>query len=295
MSRRSIVMLLALAAIWGASFMFIKVAVREVDPLALVWLRVLLGALVLVPIALLVSGRRGVTQARGASGRLLALGLINSALPFLLIAWAETRIDSGLTAILQAAAPLFTVMIATRIGDERVNGSRLAGFLMGFVGVALLVGADVGGGLLPSLAVVLAALSYAAASVFAGRAFRETEPLIIAAGSMIGAAIVMAPFGLATLPGSIPGWKETASVVVLGVVGTGIAYLLYFELLRDAGASRSILVTYLVPPVALAYGVLLLGESLQAAAIAGLALILGGVALAGRRSRAVVAPAEVPT
>src|SRR5258708_26817060 len=106
---------------------------------------------------------------------------------------------------------------------------------------------------------------------------------------MIGAAIVTAPFGLATLPGTVPGWKETASVVVLGVVGTGIAYVLYFVIIRDAGASRSILVTYLVPPVALAYGVLLLGEPLQVAAIVGLALILGGVALAGRRSRAPVA------
>ena len=281
-------MLLALAAIWGASFMFIKVAVREVDPLALVWLRVVLAAVVLVPIALVVAGRRGVAQARAAVGRLVALGLLNSALPFALISWAETRIASGLTAILQAAAPLFTVMIAARIGYERVNGSRLAGFLVGFVGVLFLVGAHVGGGLLPALAVVLAALSYSAAGLFAARRLRETEPLVIAAGSMIGAAIVTTPFGLATLPGSLPGWKEIASVAVLGVVGTGIAYVLYFAMIRDAGASRSILVTYLVPPVALAYGVLLLGESLQVAAVVGLALILGGVALAGRRSRAAV-------
>jgi drug/metabolite transporter (DMT)-like permease len=283
-------MLLALAAIWGASFMFIKVAVREVDPLALVWLRVLLAAFVLVPIALIVVGRHGVQQARAASGRLVALGLMNSAVPFALISWAETRIDSGLAAILQAAAPLFTVMIATRTGAERVHGWRLAGFLVGFVGVALLVGAHTGGGLLPALAVILAALSYSAAGLFAARKLRETEPLVIAAGSMVGAAIVMAPFGLATLPASIPGWKETASVAVLGVVGTGIAYVLYFVMIRDAGASRSILVTYLVPPVALAYGVLLLGESLQAAAVVGLALILGGVALASRRPRAVAAP-----
>ncbi len=286
MSRRSTVMLLALAAIWGASFMFIKVAVREFDPLTLVWLRVALAAVILVPVALAVVGREAVAQARASAGRLTALGLMNSALPFALISWAETRIDSGLTAVLQAAAPLFTVMIATRIGDERVTGSRLAGFLVGFVGVSLLVGAHTGGGLVPALAVVLAALSYSAAGIFASRQLRDTEPLVVAAGSMIGAAILTAPFGIATLPGSVPGWKEMASVAVLGVVGTGIAYVLYFVMLREAGASRSILVTYLVPPVALAYGVLLLGEPLQVAAVAGLALILGGVALAGRRSRA---------
>jgi drug/metabolite transporter (DMT)-like permease len=283
-------MLLALAAIWGASFMFIKVAVRQVDPLALVWLRVVLAAIVLVPTALVVVGRPGVEEARAAAGRLVGLGLLNSALPFALISWAETRIASGLAAILQAAAPLFTVMIAAGIGHERAKGFRLAGFLVGFVGVAMLVGAHVGGGLLPALAVVLAALSYSAAGLFTVRRLREIEPLVIAAGSMVGAAIVMTPFGLATLPGSLPGWKETASVVVLGIVGTGIAYVLYFEMIREAGASRSILVTYLVPPVALAYGVLLLGESIQVDAIAGLALILGGVTLASRRPKATVAP-----
>src|SRR5579862_6223375 len=192
MTRRSVLMLIALAAIWGASFMFIKVAVREVDPLALVWLRVVLAAIVLVPIALAVAGQRGIGQAWAAKGRLAALGLLNSALPFALISWAETRIDSGLTAILQAAAPLFTVIIAARIGAERVNGVRLAGFLVGFVGVALLVGAHFGGGLLPALAVILAALSYSVAGLFAARRLRETEPLVIAAGSMISAAIVTA-------------------------------------------------------------------------------------------------------
>src|SRR4249920_422438 len=128
MTRRSTAMLLALALIWGASFMFIKVAVREIDPLALAWMRVLLAAVVLVPIAVVVAGRGGAGQARSALGRLTTLGVLNSALPFALIAWAEVRIDSGLAAILQAAAPLFTVLILTRIGDERVTGSRLAGF-----------------------------------------------------------------------------------------------------------------------------------------------------------------------
>jgi drug/metabolite transporter (DMT)-like permease len=290
MTRRSMAMLLALALIWGASFMFIKVAVRDFDPLALVWMRVLLATLVLLPVGVVMAGRAGAGQARSAVGRLTTLGVLNSALPFALIAWAEVRIDSGLAAILQAAAPLFTVLILTRIGAERVTGSRLAGFLLGFVGVALLVGADTGGGVLAALAVVLAALSYSVAGIFASRRLRETEPLVVAAGSMVAATIVMAPFGLATLPASVPGWKETASVVILGVVGTGLAYVLYFLLLQQAGASRAILVTYLVPPVAVAYGAVLLGEPLQSAAVVGLVLILCGVALAGRRARVAAAP-----
>jgi drug/metabolite transporter (DMT)-like permease len=294
MSRKSTILLVALALIWGASFMFIKVAVREVDPLALVWLRVLLAAIVLVPVALVAVGRRGVEQTRAAAGRLAILGLLNSALPFALISWAETHIDSGLTAILQAAAPLFTVLIAAQTGEERVGGLRLAGFLIGFLGVALLVGDHLGGGLVPALAVILAALSYSVAGVFTARRLRETEPLIIAAGSMIAATIVTTPFGLATLPGSVPGWKELASIAVLGIVGTGLAYVLYFVMIRDAGASRSILVTYLVPPVALVYGVLLLGEPLQAVSLAGLALILGGVALASRRSPATALRGSAP-
>src|SRR4051794_12325174 len=158
MSRRHVAMLIALAAIWGASFMFIKVAVREVHPLALVWLRLLLASAVLVPVALIVLGRRATTgAARAAAGRLTILGVVNSALPFALISWAETEIDSGLTAILQAAAPLFTVLLAAAAGEERVTGARLGGFLTGFVGVAVLVGGDVGGHLLAALAVVASA------------------------------------------------------------------------------------------------------------------------------------------
>jgi drug/metabolite transporter (DMT)-like permease len=279
-------MLLALAAIWGASFMFIKVAVRELEPATLVWLRLTLAALVLVPLAFVAVGRSAIASARAAVGRLTILGLVNSALPFVLISWAETRIDSGLTAILQAAAPLFTVLIATWIGEEQVTGARLVGVIAGFVGVSLLVGAHLGGGLVAALAVILSALCYAAGGVFGSRKLRQLDPLVVAAGSMLSAALLTAPFGLATLPNSMPGWKETASVLVLGIAGTGIAYALYFAILRDAGASRSILVTYLVPSVALAYGVLLLGEPFRAAALVGLALILGGVALAGRSTRA---------
>jgi drug/metabolite transporter (DMT)-like permease len=289
MTRRYGFMLLVLAAIWGASFMFIKVAVRELEPMALVWLRLLLAAVVLVPAALLTVGRDAVTQFRAAFGRLAVMGMVNSALPFLLLAWAETRLDAGLAAILQAAAPLFTAVISLRFGTDRVTGARLAGVVLGFVGVALLVGAHTGGDLIAALAVVGTALCYSAAGIYGAHKLRDTHPFVVGAGSMVIALVLVAPFGLAALPAHMIGAKELGSVLVLGLVCTGFAYMLFFVMLRGAGASRSILVTYLVPGTALVYAVVLLGEQVRVTAFLGLALILGGVALGARRRKAVVA------
>jgi drug/metabolite transporter (DMT)-like permease len=289
MTRRYGFMLLVLAAIWGASFMFIKVAVRELEPMALVWLRLLLAAVVLVPAALLTVGRDAVTQFRAAFGRLAVMGMVNSALPFLLLAWAETRLDAGLAAILQAAAPLFTAVISLRFGTDRVTGARLAGVVLGFVGVALLVGAHTGGDLVAALAVVGTALCYSAAGVYGAHKLRDTHPFVVGAGSMVIALVLVAPFGLAALPAHMIGAKELGSVLVLGLVCTGVAYMLFFVMLRGAGASRSILVTYLVPGTALVYAVVLLGEHVRVTAFLGLMLILGGVALGARRRKAVVA------
>ena len=285
MSRRHLLMLLVLAAIWGASFMFIKVAVRELEPVTLVWLRISLAAIVLVPVALAVLGRRPAIDAfRRAWPRLAVLGIVNSAVPFTVLSWSETRIDSGLAAILQAVAPLFTALILVRVGSDRVTGWRLFGIVVGFFGVALLVGVhSAGGDALAALAVVFTGLCYAAGGVYGNQRLRDVHPLVLGAGSILIAALLTAPFGIASLPGSMPGWKETGSVVALGLVGTGVAYMLFFAILTGAGASRSILVTYLVPAAALAYGVALLGEPLTASAIAGLALILAGVALGTRR------------
>jgi drug/metabolite transporter (DMT)-like permease len=289
MTRRYGFMLLVLAAIWGASFMFIKVAVRELEPMALVWLRLLLAGVVLVPAALLTVGRDAVTQFRAAFGRLAVMGMVNSALPFLLLAWAETRLDAGLAAILQAAAPLFTAVISLRFGTDRVTGARLAGVVLGFVGVALLVGAHTGGDLVAALAVVGTALCYSAAGVYGAHKLRDTHPFVVGAGSMVIALVLVAPFGLAALPAHMIGAKELGSVLVLGLVCTGVAYMLFFVMLRGAGASRSILVTYLVPGTALVYAVVLLGEHVRVTAFLGLMLILGGVALGARRRKAVVA------
>jgi drug/metabolite transporter (DMT)-like permease len=284
MTRRHLGMLVVLAAIWGASFMFIKVALRDLDPIAVVWLRITLAAVVLVPAALTVLGRRALSELGPRWRDLAVMAVFNSALPFLMLSWAETRIDSGLAALLQAAAPLFTALILIRVGSDRVTGSRLLGVLVGFVGVSLLVGVDGARvDVIAALAVVFTGFCYAASGVYGGLHLRGVHPLVIGAASMVIASLVTAPFALFSLPESVPGWKETGSILALGLVGTGIAYMLFFAILIGAGASRSILVTYLVPAAALAYGALLLDEPVTATAVAGLALILAGVALGTRR------------
>jgi drug/metabolite transporter (DMT)-like permease len=275
-------MLIALSLIWGASFMFIRVADREFNPWALVFFRVLLGAAVLVPVALSSLGRRGLGQARAAWLPIVVIGLINTAIPFTLFSWAETRIDSSEAAILQAAMPVFAVLLAIRFLHERVSGARWFGVLLGFAGVAMLVGSPGQGGTLAALAVVLAAFCYAVSTIVTSLFLRDTEPLVTAAGTTVVATLAVAPFGLTHLPGSVPGWKECASVITLGVVGTGLAYMLLYALIRSAGASRTSLVTYLIPGIAVVYGAVLLGEPLRPIELAGLAVILAGVALAGR-------------
>jgi drug/metabolite transporter (DMT)-like permease len=287
-TRRDLILLAALTLIWGASFLFIRVADREIDPWALVFFRVLLGAAVLVPLALITGRRRVLSQARTVWWALAVIGTVNTAIPFLLFALAETRIDSSLAGILQGAAPIFTVLIAVGLGLERVGGRRLAGFLVGFAGVALLLGLPGGGGIVAALAVVLAAFCYACGATFASRKLHGVDPHLIGAGSCVVATILTAPVALTRLPSVMPGWKETGSVLALGLAGTGIAYVMLFALLASAGPSRTILVTYTIPAVALAYGVVLLGEPLRWESLAGLALILGGVAFAagGRRDAA---------
>ncbi len=275
-------MLLALASIWGASFMLIKVAVRGgLAPSTLVLLRLALGAVTLAPIVLLrVGAGEAWRQLRSAAGPLALVGAVNSAIPIWSLSWAETRIDSGLAAFIQASAPLFTALLALAfVRSERVRGARLAGLLVGFAGVTLLVGVQPHGKVTAGLAVVFSALCYSVAALYAARALRQVSPLVTALGALTAASLLMLPGGVAQWPGDGPSAKVLVSVVVLGIVGTGFAYVLYYGLLAGPGASYSILVTYLVPAIALAYGVLLLDEPLTLAAVAGLALVLFGVAL----------------
>lgn len=274
-------MLLALAAVWGASFMFIKICVRELAPTTLICLRLGIGALALAPLTFAKLGPRVVVaETRAAWRPLLLIGLVNSAIPITSLAWAETRIDSGLAAVIQASAPLFTALLALRFSrSEVVTGIRLAGLLVGFGGVALLVGAQPQGEALAALAVTFSAFCYAIAALYSARALVRVPPLVSATAALAAAALALVPFALFQLPAHFPSWGVVGALLALSIGGTSIGYVLYYALLAGAGASRSILITYLVPAIALAYGVLLLGEPLTAAAVGGLVLVLGGVGL----------------
>jgi drug/metabolite transporter (DMT)-like permease len=274
-------MLLALSAIWGSSFMWIKLGVRDLSPATLVLGRVGTGMLTLIPVVLIALGpRRALAELRRYWRPLFLVGALNAAVPFWLLSWSETRLDSGLAAIIQAAAPIFVALLALRfVPSERVTGWRLVGLLVGFAGVGLLVGVQQGGDVVAALAVVLTALCYAGSILYAGRRLRGVQPMVIALGTLLTATVLMAPAGLAQAPSATPSALTVLSVLVLGVLCSAVAYLLYFAIMAGAGASRAILVTYLVPAVAVLYGAAFLSEPVTASSLAGLALILGGVAL----------------
>jgi drug/metabolite transporter (DMT)-like permease len=280
--RRPIVILVLLAFIWGASFMLIKIADRQLAPSTLILARLGSAALLLAVIAAVRLGpRETLAQIRGAWQWLVVIGLVNTALPFWLLSWGEKRIDSGLASIIQGAVPIFNALLAFAFFREaRVSGLRLVGLGIGFVGVALLVGAQPHGKLLAALAVVAMALCYAIGTLLAGRYLRGTPPLIVALASTAVSTLAVLPVGVVQAPAEAWHGKTIASVLVLGFVGTAIAYLLFFALIQRAGPNYATLVTYLVPPIALFYGAVFLGESFSPIDFGSLALILVGVGLA---------------
>jgi drug/metabolite transporter (DMT)-like permease len=277
-------LLLIVAGIWGASYLFIKVAVDEIEPTAMMDLRLVLAALVLVPFLMLRLGpARAVAEIRGAGAGAFILGTVNMALPFTLIAWGEKYIDSGIAAIANASVPIFVVLLAVRFRpSERATGMRLVGVLLGLVGVGVLTGLHPEGGwwaVAGTLAVVVASLSYAVANLYTQHRFPTTSPLVITAASSVAAALVLLPLALFQLPDERPSWKALGSVAALGVGGTAVALIFFYRMLVQYGASRASLVTYLLPPFALVYGVIFLDERITLNATLGLVLILAGVAL----------------
>ena len=278
MSRANLALLLALSAIWGSSFLFIKLGVDELEPAVVAFGRLLVGVAILLPIA---AARGGLGLLRPHLRTVAVLGALNNALPFWLLGFAETRIDSGLAAVIQAAAPIFTVVLAIRLDpSQRATGARLAGIGVGFVGVALLVGMQSGGQVVGALAVLGAALCYAVSALFAGTRGRSVPTLHLAAGQLACGMLLIAPIGLLQLPAAAPGVDTLLAVAALGALGSALAYVLYFALIARAGASRAILVTYLVPAFALVYGAVFLGEQVTATALGGLVLVLAGTTLA---------------
>jgi drug/metabolite transporter (DMT)-like permease len=276
--------LLALAAIWGSSFMFIEIALDDLTPAATMAGRLLFASAALGSILV---ARRGWRQALrclrefGMAG--FVLGVISTALPFWLIAWGQTHIDSGIAAIGNAAMPIFVALLAIRFArHERVTGFRGFGIALGIVGVAVLVGVNPAGGwwgAVGTLAVVVAAVSYAAGSLFTQHKLGDASNLLVSTASVLWGTLVILPFGIAQGPREVPGWEAVASVAVLGLLGTALGLMMYLSLLENHGSSRASLVVYLLPPTALFYGAVFLDEPIRLTAIVGLALILAGVAI----------------
>jgi len=282
--------MLVLAVIWGGAFFFIGVAVRHVPPMTYVWLRVTIAA---VALWIFVKARGGsLDLPRQVWGSIVLLAVLNNALPFTLFGWGQTHIASGLASILNATTPIWGVLVAHFFTvDERMNPRKIAGVLLGFGGVATMIGpsllSDIGSSALAQLACVGAALSYAFAGVWARRFKRlGISPLSITTGQLTAAAVVMLPVSMiAEHPWTtaLPPVSAWAAITALAVLCTAFGYVLYFKLIDGAGATNAMLVTLLVPPVAILLGSLFLGETLAPQDFAGLALIaLGLAAIDGR-------------
>ncbi len=298
MDRRSWLSLIVLASIWGASYMFIKIGLRDLSAPVIAWARIGLAALVLVPLAASQGALRGV---KGQVGTLAILAAVQVAGPFLLIGLGEQEISSALAGILVATAPIFTVVLAIWVDhEERAAGMRLVGIVLGIAGVVALFGVDLSGSslaILGGLAVVLAGLGYAIGGFIVKRRFAGSEPIGVAAWVMVASTILLTPAAAVTAPSSAPELGPVAAVAVLGVLGTGVAFAIFYTLIRSVGPGRSLLVAYLAPAFAVGYGATLLDESITVATVAGLLLIVagswfaaGGIAAPPARTT----PAEAP-
>jgi drug/metabolite transporter (DMT)-like permease len=259
--------------------MFIKIGVRDFSPAALVEVRLLLGAIVLAS-SLVVRRKLGAVRPALAPGAVV--GVVGLALPFLLISWGETHIDSGVAAVATSSVPIFVALLALRYAPgERPSAERGVGLAVGIAGVAVVVSFHPTGGwaaVAGTLGVVLAALCYAISSLFIQRSVGVGGPEL-ATASVVCGAVAMLPFALVRLPDSV-GWKPLASAIVLGVGATGIGQLLVNRLIAEHGAARTMLANYLLPLFALLYGAVFLGEAVTVVKVVGLALILIGVTLA---------------
>jgi drug/metabolite transporter (DMT)-like permease len=279
MTRKGWVTFAAVSVVWGMPYLFIKIAVDEgVSPAFLSFFRVALAAVLLLPFAWRSGALHGL---RAKAGPIAAFAVLEIVVPFPLIAFGEQHVASSLAAIIVAALPLTIAMLAIRFDDEeRVHGARLAGLFIGLAGVVVLFGIDVAGDmdeLIGALCVLLATVSYAGGPLVVKRHLSSVgDPLGPVAVAMGFAALLLLPAAVFSAPSEMPSGDAIAALVVLGLVCTALAFLLYFTLITEVGPSRASVITYINPVVAVALGVTLLGESVTAGAVAGLLLILAG-------------------
>ncbi|MCL6602023.1 MAG: DMT family transporter [Paenibacillus sp.] len=286
MGRKDLVTLISLALIWGASFLFMRIASPAFGPVFTTELRVSLAAVTLLAYAAIRRRKLGILRHWKA---FLVLGAVNAALPFTLICMAELHLSASLAAILNATTPMFTALAAWGMGQGRPGWSKSIGLIIGLGGVAVLVGwspIPMEGVILYSVFLSLgAALSYGFGGLYASHAGKGVEPLTLAIGQQLGASIVLLPLAIIYAPHHLPPASAVYSVIGLSLLCTSVAYLMYFRLIRNIGAVKTVTVTFLVPIFGILWGVLFLKESLYWNTVVGLAIILLSVTLVNRKSR----------
>lgn len=295
---RNWLLFVGLGLIWGSSFLLIKVAVDAFGPLPLVSVRLGLAA-AFMAVFLRITGRRWPVSPRERAA-LLFVGVANTAVPFTLITWGEQDIDSGLATVLNATVPLFTLVIAhVGLPDERITPQKVLGLVLGFAGVALLASRSADSSspnpLAGQVAVLAASACYATSAVVIRRYLRGVDPYTIAGGSLIigGVLIIAVTLAAAPLPAAADlGAQDVLAVVTLALVNTVLAYFLFYTLISTWGATRTTLVTYMMPPVGVTLGALFLDEAVDWKIVVGATMILAGVVVVnwrGRRAQSAVA------
>jgi drug/metabolite transporter (DMT)-like permease len=271
-----------LSALWGSSYLFIKVGLEDgLSPGVIVFVRSFLAALVLLPLAARAGALHGL---RDNVGPILVLAVVQMGGPLTLITLGEQEISSSLAGILVATAPIFTFLLAFVLeGEERASGLSLVGVVVGITGVAMLLGVDVDGGpaaLLGGLLVVLASFGYGVGAWYVKRNVSGVRPIAMVGATTLTVAVGSAPFALLALPSHTPGIDAIGSLLTLGVLCTGLAFVIFYSLVSSDGPAKASLVGYIAPGFSIAYGITLLDERFTVATAAGLALILGGSWLA---------------
>ncbi|WP_322106501.1 DMT family transporter [Paraburkholderia sp. J41] len=283
--------LVFLAALWGGSFLFIRVGVTDFGVAPLMALRVGIGATFLL---IVLFSRRPPREAFGAlrarAWPLLVVGILNSAAPFCLFAWAELTLSAGVTSVINATTPLWGAVVAYVWLKDRLSGLRVAGLVIGFAGVVALVwdqvathagdGASTASAALAALAALLASALYGVAASYTKRHLTGVDPLMVAAGTMSAATLVLAPFAVAAWPATAISVHAWGAVLALGVACTGVAYLLFFRLIASIGPARAITVTFVIPIFGILWGALFLGERVSVGMAEACVAILIGTALA---------------
>ena len=292
-------LLIILSILWGGSFFFNKLTVAEWPPFAVVQVRVGLAALALL-LAVRIAGQ-SMAVGRELWLAFFGMGILNNLIPFSLFLWSQQQIASGLASILNATTPIFAVLVMHCFGNEKATGLKLGGVLAGLIGVAILMGPDaisgLGSNLAAQIACVLAAVSYAFSGLL-GRRFRGLSPLVAATGQLSASTLMMIPIVFVmhppwTLP--VPSQTALLALVGLALISTALAYLLFFRIMRTAGPSNVMLVTFLIPVSAILLGSSLLGEALLPRHFAGMAAIFVGLALIDGRIMRIARTNPAPT